>query len=245
MRACPFCNSGEGWVKETSYSEPIKYRVECNICGAIGPEAKTDEMAEKKWDGLLAQIENPEKFEEALEEEMGGVSAPAATLVNTPGVGSATPASTAAMTGAQQTSSSSLGSGDKWGDGSIYDQNGKLKNKKKKKKKSKKKVNESGNPRNWFKLDFNGAKTIEEFKELVKKEIKDDFVISKKELDVMSDKELYNVWKEVISYNFASPSWNRYEWEELDEYDPFAEDEEIYEGNMNPYNKGKLVREHL
>lgn len=45
---------------------------------------------------------------------MGGVSAPYATLYNTPGIGNAVPASAAGMTGAQQTSSTTKGSGDKW-----------------------------------------------------------------------------------------------------------------------------------
>lgn len=44
----------------------------------------------------------------------GGVSAPMATLGNTPGMGNATPASMAAMTGAQQTNPAARGSGDKW-----------------------------------------------------------------------------------------------------------------------------------
>lgn len=54
------------------------------------------------------------KMGDLLNEDMGGVSAPMATLTNTPGVGNAQPASSAAMTGAQQTSDSTTGSGDKW-----------------------------------------------------------------------------------------------------------------------------------
>jgi len=74
------------------------------------------------------------------EDAMGGVSAPMTTLANTPGAGTTSPASIGATTGAQQTSQSAIGSGDKWGDGEMYDQNGKLK--KNKKKKEKKKANE-------------------------------------------------------------------------------------------------------
>jgi len=75
---------------------------------------------------------------ETLDEDaMGGVSAPGATLVNVPGVGSAQPAQTAAMTGAQQTSPDAIGSGDKFGDGPIYDQNGKIETEKEKKKREK------------------------------------------------------------------------------------------------------------
>jgi len=85
------------------------------------------------------------------EDSMGGVSAPMSTMANTPGMGNAVPASTAAMSGAQQSSGSSIGSGDMWGDGPIYDQNGKLTStkkkkrvyKKRKKKRKKKSVKES------------------------------------------------------------------------------------------------------
>jgi len=66
-------------------------------------------------------------YEELDEDAMGGVSSPGATLNNTPGIGNATPAATTDMT--------TMGSGDKWGDGDMYDQNGKIKKKKKKKKK--------------------------------------------------------------------------------------------------------------
>jgi len=134
MRPCPFCNFDEGYTHETSYKKPITYKVICNVCGSSGPEAKTRKMAEQKWDGLLLDVDLDE-VEELLDEDMGGVSAPAATLSNTPGVGNATPATIAATSGAQQTSSSAIGSGDKWGDGLMYDQNGKIKKKKKKKSK--------------------------------------------------------------------------------------------------------------
>jgi hypothetical protein len=75
------------------------------------------------------------------EDAMGGVSAPMATLNNVPGVGNATPASSAAMAGAQQAGSSCIGSGDKWGGDSIYTQNGKLKKKKKIKKVEEENIN--------------------------------------------------------------------------------------------------------
>lgn len=48
------------------------------------------------------------------EAAMGGVSTPYATLYNTPGVGNAVPASSAATTGAQFTGADVQGSGDKW-----------------------------------------------------------------------------------------------------------------------------------
>ena len=47
MRTCPFCNYDEDWVKEAIYQKPIKYRVECAVCGATGPLANTYELAEK------------------------------------------------------------------------------------------------------------------------------------------------------------------------------------------------------
>ena len=65
----------------------------------------------------------------------GGVSAPMATLANTPGGGNAVPAATAAMTGAEQASPDAIGSGDKWGSGP--DKRGK----RKKRKKGKKRIN--------------------------------------------------------------------------------------------------------
>jgi len=70
------------------------------------------------------------------EDAMGGVSTPMSTLNNTAGMGNATPASSAAMTGAQQTGSSCIGSGDNWG-GNSYTQ---------KRKKKKKVEEESINP---------------------------------------------------------------------------------------------------
>ncbi len=71
-----------------------------------------------------------------IDENMGGVSAPMATLVNTPGTGNVVPASMAAMTGSQQSSSSALGSGDNWGKSmGPYTQDGKPKKKKAKKNK--------------------------------------------------------------------------------------------------------------
>ncbi len=50
-----------------------------------------------------------------LNEDMGGVGAPMATLANTPGIGNAAPAQQASATGNQFYQSASKGSGDKWG----------------------------------------------------------------------------------------------------------------------------------
>lgn len=56
-----------------------------------------------------------EKLDSYLKEDaVGGVSAPMATVNNVPGVGNATPADTAATTGAQFGSDSAKGSGDRW-----------------------------------------------------------------------------------------------------------------------------------
>jgi len=122
MRECPFCKFDAGFTYPFTDTDgaimpngsKAKYRVICKACYAEGPPAKTMEMAEKKWDGLLVKINNDKKFKEVINEEMGGVTAPGATLVNTPGMGNAVPASTAGMTGAQQTSDTTIGSGDKW-----------------------------------------------------------------------------------------------------------------------------------
>lgn len=139
MRACPFCGFNEGWIKNFEDG----FRVECKKCGSVGPKSQTDSGAEEKWNGFL-QTKDPmdqEEWHRALKEElvdenMGGVSAPMATLTNTPGMGNAVPASIGAMTGSQQSSSSAIGSGDNWGKSlGPYTQAGKPKKKKAKKKK--------------------------------------------------------------------------------------------------------------
>jgi FMN phosphatase YigB (HAD superfamily) len=78
---------------------------------------------------------------ENLNEDMGGVGAPMATLSNTPGMGNATPASMSATTGAQFTSNAAKGSGDLWGKGinkKPYTQSSVSKRKRKKSMKKKK-----------------------------------------------------------------------------------------------------------
>ena len=132
MKPCNFCGFEEGWTIKSPL-DFHKFIVQCNVCGAMGPESKTREGAEKKWDGYLKTIDpTSEYFDTAIEEDaMGGVGAPMATLNNTPGMGNATPASQAATTSSQQYSQSSKGSGDKWGNSiGTYTQNGKLKKKK-------------------------------------------------------------------------------------------------------------------
>jgi hypothetical protein len=82
---------------------------------------------EKYWREALGYDEkgNP------LNEDMGGVGAPMATLTNTPGMGNAVPAQQAATTGNQFQQSASKGSGDKWGGlGSKPNQKRKRKGKK-------------------------------------------------------------------------------------------------------------------
>ena len=64
------------------------------------------------------QVDDFLDSEVRVNEDMGGASAPMGTLGNTPGMGNAQPAGTAATTGSQQGSSSAIGSGDKW-DSSI------------------------------------------------------------------------------------------------------------------------------
>jgi hypothetical protein len=72
------------------------------------------------------------------------VTTPFATLTNTPGMGSARPASMAATSGAQQCDVNALGSGDNWGNTlGPYQQGGNKKRKKRVYKKRKKVVKES------------------------------------------------------------------------------------------------------
>lgn len=62
----------------------------------------------------LSWVSKYAHFHALNEAAMGGVSTPYATLYNVPGVGNVVPASMAATTGAQQTSASAKGSGDKF-----------------------------------------------------------------------------------------------------------------------------------
>jgi len=79
----------------------------------------------KKWSPMIESvtgIKDKEKLAwiskyahyHALNESLGGVSAPYSTILNVPGVGDAVPASLAAVSGTQQTSPLAKGSGDKW-----------------------------------------------------------------------------------------------------------------------------------
>jgi len=77
------------------------------------------------------------------EYQIGKTNENMAGLAGAPGMGNAVPASTAAMTGAQQTSSSSIGSGDKWNNlMGISTQKSATKRKKKKVYRKPKKTNE-------------------------------------------------------------------------------------------------------
>lgn len=79
-----------------------------------------------KWSPMIESttgVTNSEKlnwiskyahFHAINEASMGGVNTPYSTLYNTPGVGNAMPSQSAGMTGAQQASPNTLGSGDKW-----------------------------------------------------------------------------------------------------------------------------------
>jgi len=81
-----------------------------------------------------------------IEENVGGVSAPLSTSMNTPGMGNAQPSSMAATTGVQQYSNSAKGSGDKWNAlGKPYQQ-GNSPKKKRKVYKKKRKTNEQFYP---------------------------------------------------------------------------------------------------
>ena len=119
MKQCPFCNSNETWVfslgkdAEMPSGEKASYAITCSICHAEGPPSKTKEMAIKKWDGLLINLSDDELMG-TVNEDVGGVSAPMATTVNTPGMGSAVPAASAGLN-----TDGPSGSGDSWSDASI------------------------------------------------------------------------------------------------------------------------------
>jgi hypothetical protein len=101
IRVCPFCGYDEGWIQ----FDKNDYYVECKVCKSRGPISENHEEAIYNWNADDIEIN---------EEAMGGVSAPIATLNNTPGIGNAVPATQAATTGAQFTSDSVKGSGDNW-----------------------------------------------------------------------------------------------------------------------------------
>lgn len=134
MKICNFCGYDEGWVIQSPFNKN-KYVVQCHVCGAIGPESNTQNGAEKKWDGILKEIDDEKQFNLILNEDLGGVSTPMSTTMNTSGMGNAQPAQIAAMTGQQQSSPLSKGSGDRWDNKTIP-----------KKKKRKKKTNENFYP---------------------------------------------------------------------------------------------------
>ena len=74
MKACPFCNYMEYRTIEVqdSWTDEKNYRVVCEVCDAMGPIAKTPELAEKKWEGILLKIDpvkNPKYFDQILKEE--------------------------------------------------------------------------------------------------------------------------------------------------------------------------------
>lgn len=136
-RACPFCNYDEGWVQDRDGS----YYVQCKVCGSRGPSASNHDSAIELWNGKLIHVDDPENIDSYLgEDAMGGVSAPMATLNNTPGIGNAVPATQAAATGAQFTSDAVKGSGDRWDGGSETKSTKKKKGTKKKSKAKKKRT---------------------------------------------------------------------------------------------------------
>lgn len=75
METCPFCNYREWRTVEVqdSWTDEKNYRVVCEVCDAMGPIAKTEDMAEKKWEGLLTKIdpvENEKYFKQILQENI-------------------------------------------------------------------------------------------------------------------------------------------------------------------------------
>ena len=75
METCPFCNYREWRTVEVqdSWTNEKNFRVVCEVCDAMGPIAKSADMAEKKWGGLLSKIdsaENEKYFKQILKEGM-------------------------------------------------------------------------------------------------------------------------------------------------------------------------------
>lgn len=91
MKPCPFCGFNEGWIKNLTekFSDGPKFKVECAVCKSCGPISKTMAGAEKKWNGLLKDMDETERWN-ALEEKEK-VTKPYATLFNVPGMGNAKP----------------------------------------------------------------------------------------------------------------------------------------------------------
>lgn len=79
MKPCPFCGFNEAWTRNSPWDliegrdpNDIHYVIQCNVCGTVGPESKTPEIAEDKWNGSLKNI-NPnheETFKYALNESL-------------------------------------------------------------------------------------------------------------------------------------------------------------------------------
>ncbi|HUS49807.1 MAG TPA: Lar family restriction alleviation protein [Candidatus Paceibacterota bacterium] len=81
LKHCPFCNSDEGLIRKSPWDKiegkkDTHYVVECYICGAIGPEGKTQISATYKWNRLLSTIEDNLEFKEALNESRDLVEFP-------------------------------------------------------------------------------------------------------------------------------------------------------------------------
>ena len=73
MNKCPFCGFDEGWTVNSPYDKlenrdkkDIHFVVMCNVCKGIGPESKTPEGAEKKWDSILSTIDPIKEKDEWL-----------------------------------------------------------------------------------------------------------------------------------------------------------------------------------
>jgi hypothetical protein len=107
IRTCPFCDYNEGWIRQIE----DEFFVECKVCKGKGPSSDNDTDAISYWNG---KFDTDFDRDNVSEDAMGGVSTPMATLNNTPGIGNAVPATQAATTGAQFTSDSVKGSGDKF-----------------------------------------------------------------------------------------------------------------------------------
>jgi len=116
-----------GWRKVPKTDEPwvtledvIHYNKQPNNFGSKYKSAINDFLQREVYgmpedDEYYRQTWGYDKKGNPVNEDMGGVGAPMATLSNTPGMGNAVPAQQAATTGNQFYQPGTKGSGDKWG----------------------------------------------------------------------------------------------------------------------------------
>jgi Lar family restriction alleviation protein len=89
LRDCPFCGNDELSMLVEDRSEEA-YSIQCDECGASGPRAEAEHLADAKWNGKLGKRRPTDVREESLEamrkavedikSAMGGKIAPSAGI---------------------------------------------------------------------------------------------------------------------------------------------------------------------